>query len=449
MSWVVAIPSYKRPTELQKKTLSTLFKGKIPKDKVYVFVVKEDEEDYKKALNPDYYNILIVGEVGLVNQRQFIANYFDTNQLIIFIDDDINKFVRRTADAKLETVSDLSPLFDAGFDAMKKEGANIWGVYSCANPFYMKPGYTTNLKYLLGAFYGIRNTKDTAYDLKYGDNQEDKERTLRYWVKDNIIVRFNDIAAKTSHYTRGGILAVQPDRIKKTKEATELIAAEFPTYIVQIYKKAKEMYDLKFRTGNVAKSKPVDRDIKLLTIRDREKYETVRALLLDELHKVKIPKIKGKINSPGRGCVIGYIGRTTVFGYGMRTFKGYGDFVTNARYPELFKLLVEYGNLVVPKDWTYQTITVNHNVEAKKHKDSKNCGDSIIIGIGNFTGGDIKVWNTDDVTAYDYNLHDVPLMFNGATHYHQTMPFEGERYTFIFYRQTKDGGVAGVSMLGV
>ena len=191
--------------------------------------------------------------------------------------------------------------------------------------------------------------------------------------------------------------------------------------------------------------------IRILDIRDRERYDTARTALLDQLRKTTVPGIKGGVPDagPGRGDVIGKIGRTMVFGYGMRTFKGYGEFVSNKRCPDLFKCLVEFGNLVVPKDWTYQAITLNHGVEAKKHKDSKNCGDSVIIGIGDYTGGNLRIWETDDCEGEDYDLHNTPRMFNGSEHYHQTMPFEGERYTMIFFKQRKEGGTAGVTMIGV
>ena len=453
MNWVVAVPSYKRPEQLQKKTLMTLHNGKVPASKIFVFVVPEDEAAYKAALNPEYYNSIIVGDLGLIQQRKFIMKHFPKNQWILFMDDDVMKLMSRISDKAVAVIEDLNPMITKGFETMKREGANIWGIYPTANPFYMKEGYTTNLRYIVGAFYGLKNTKCKAYALKYTDGQEDKERTLRHWVKDGVVVRFNDIAPKTSYYAAGGILAREPDRIKKTKEATGLLLAEFPKYIRQVYKKANDSYDLLFRTGKIAqRTAPIlDTGIQTLTIRDMPAYETARTALLEQLRKTIIPKIKGGMPNagPGRGDVIGQIGRTMVFGYGMRTFKGYGEFISNGRYPDLFKFLVAFGNLVVPKDWTYQAITLNHGVEAKKHKDSKNCGDSVIIGIGDYTGGNLRIWETDDCEGEDYDLHNMPRIFNGALHYHQTMPFEGERYTMIFYKQRNEGGTTGVTMVGV
>ena len=90
---------------------------------------------------------------------------------------------------------------------------------------------------------------------------------------------------------------------------------------------------------------------------------------------------------------------------------------------------------LVPKGWEYQAITLNHGVKAKKHIDSKNVGKSVIIGIGNFTGGEIGVWRSDNTKPVYKNLHDKPIMFNGGLLPHETQPFEGNRYTMVFYKQ--------------
>jgi hypothetical protein len=193
--------------------------------------------------------------------------------------------------------------------------------------------------------------------------------------------------------------------------------------------------------------------IQILPIRSKSAYETAKTALLEELKDITIKRLGTPVKDvknpvTGRADVIGTIGRTMTMGYGMVKFKGYREFVWNKKYPELLKRLVEFGNRVVPKGWDYETITVNHGVKAKKHKDTGNAGDSVIIGIGDFTGGDIKVWDENDKNPKEYNLKDQPLMFNGATHYHQTMPFKGDRYTFIFYRQKREGTSKGVTMKG-
>ena len=465
MSWVVAIPSYSRPEVVKKKTLQCLKDGKVPASRIFVFVVKDQLEGYESIVPKELYNKMIVGEKGLVNQRQFINDYFKKGQDIVCMDDDIRALKHLTTSDtkdksknKIAVVTDLPKFFDMAFKVMKENKANIWGISAVANPFYMSDKVTTDLKYIVGAFYGIHNTKDPAYVLKFGDNQEDKERTARYFKKDGVVVRFGAYAPVTTYYAPGGLDS--STRKAETKAGTEVLMKAFPTYFKQLYKSARGIYDLQFKrsvgtegSGRVREIDTEETGIQVLPIRSKSAYETAKTALLEELKKVTVKRLGRPRTDPknpvtGRADVIGTIGRTMTMGYGMVKFKGYREFVANKQYPELLKRLVAFGNRVVPKGWDYETITVNHGVKAKKHKDVGNAGDSVIIGIGDFTGGDIKVWDEEDKNPEEYNLHDQPLMFNGANHFHQTMPFKGDRYTFIFYRQKREGHSKGVTMVG-
>ena len=57
-TYIVAIPSYDRPNVIVKKTLATLKKGKVNKDKIYVFVAnKQEEKKYRDVMDPAYISI--------------------------------------------------------------------------------------------------------------------------------------------------------------------------------------------------------------------------------------------------------------------------------------------------------------------------------------------------------------------------------------------------------
>jgi hypothetical protein len=101
--------------------------------------------------------------------------------------------------------------------------------------------------------------------------------------------------------------------------------------------------------------------------------------------------------------------------------------------------LIEYGNVVAPEGWTYTTITLNHGVQAKKHRDPRNVGKSIIVGFGDYEGGALRVWDPNDENPQDLDLKDKPTMFNGALLPHETQPFTGDRYTVIYYRHKYKG----------
>ena len=160
-------------------------------------------------------------------------------------------------------------------------------------------------------------------------------------------------------------------------------------------------------------------------------------ILLPKLRVPKHPRVlsgvcEGQLNLT-RGMKIGTIGRTVTFGYG-RTRRGFRPFVWNERYSELFSALIEYGRRVVPSGFFFNCITLNQNVQAKKHVDSLNVGESTIVALGDFEGGHLRVYsNETDFTAHD--IKDKPLTFNGSISAHETEPFTGTRWSIVFYKQ--------------
>jgi len=92
MDYVIAIPSYKRNETLKKKTLKVLKEYNIPKNIINVFVADKPEYDlYNETLDKDSYNKLIIGKPGIKEIRNFMANYYDEGQKIVYMDDDIGK----------------------------------------------------------------------------------------------------------------------------------------------------------------------------------------------------------------------------------------------------------------------------------------------------------------------------------------------------------------------
>ena len=104
---------------------------------------------------------------------------------------------------------------------------------------------------------------------------------------------------------------------------------------------------------------------------------------------------------------------------------------SSLRYPILERCL---RSLVAAYDpaFRFTNITVNHNLVCKPHRDTGNIGDSLIIGFGDYTGGQLAI----DDTAGGYRAVDIRnrfVRFNGAENKHWTLPFTGERYSAVFY----------------
>jgi len=442
--WIVAIPSYRRPALVLTKTLKTLRLAGVPQERITVYVADEAQLEAYRAAGVTGW--IQVGVPGLAAQRQFIQEQWPVGQKIVFMDDDISQ-VKRLVGTRLEKVTDIPSLFDEAFRAMETAGANIWGVYPAASALYMSDNVATNLCYLPGGLFGIQNTRGPT--LRYGDNQEDKERTLRYWKRDGIICRLNYVTILTRNYGPGGMDT--PTRKAETQEATQKLVEEFPGLVKQIHKAKHGIYDIKFKRITPYRTLPPEQaNTRIDVLPLVEGYEEARATLLRELQKIRIPTL-GRPTKPYRRVrhgsrvdIIGSIGRSATFGFGNTRARGINEFAPNTKWPEVLKAMIDFGNLIAPEGWDYTTITLNHGVQAIKHKDSRNVGRSIIVGIGDYEGGSLRVWDPNDENPQDLDIKDKPTMFNGALLSHETQPFTGQRYTIIYYRQQWKGACKGM-----
>ena len=458
MEYVITIPSYNRTKTITEKTLSVLKSYSIPKDNIYVFVADDVQRDlYKSEVPADLYGHLIVAKKGLVNARNFITDYFEENQAIVSFDDDVSEIVVLNDMKKLERLPDLEKLITSAFNACTSQKRRLWGIYPIANAFYMSKTISTDLKFCIGHMWGCFNTKDIRVTMDY---KEDYERTLKFAVRDGGVIRFNSVAAKTKLGAPGGIGVSAEKRIEENTLISNKLITMFPGLVrlnprrpgeVLLSRSVKSLSG----SGSTIVSGKDDATVRRVPIRDLEAYKEARTKFLEEVQKITVPKIdktqydeKGNIKVRQRDLIIGSEGRTMNFGY-LQTRRGWKEGAFNKKKPELFSALVELGNRSVPKGWKYSTITLNHNVKAKKHIDGKNVGDSIIVAVGKFTDGGLYIYNQEDTERELYDIKDKPTMFNGALLPHETEAFTGERYTIIYFNQKEDARVEGKSMIGI
>jgi len=233
--YIICIPSYKRSHVCKERTLNALHNHKIDPKKIYVYVATKEEYDtYLTILDQTMYNKLIVGKKGLVPQRQFIANQWPENQKIVFLDDDIESIdLSLSAHFKKHN---LDYFIQFAFSECIKYKSYIWGVYAVFNPFFRKARkeMTTDLNYIVGAFYGIINRPNLkAVQLtitKENGQKEDVERTLKYFLHDGVVLRFNKIGFITKYYGKEGGLGRFEDRLKPMAEACTKLKAKYGDY---------------------------------------------------------------------------------------------------------------------------------------------------------------------------------------------------------------------------
>ena len=263
-NYVVAIPSYNRANEIVDKTLTTLLKGGVPKNRIYIFVAnKEQEKLYDSTVPKTHYHKIVVGKIGIAHQRVFISNYFPENKYIVSLDDDVeelqqlvggrgskstkatrkhtaaranNKGTRQVGKApagKLVKLKDLDNFFNDAYKILKKEHLYIWGVYPVRNAFFMYTKTTTDLKFIIGVTFGYINRKLKGLIPKT-EGKEDIEQSILYYKMDGGVVRFNNIVPKTKFNAPGGL---GTDRQDMNKKAAEYLKKTYPDIVTVFYRK--------------------------------------------------------------------------------------------------------------------------------------------------------------------------------------------------------------------
>ena len=238
MEYVVAIPSYNRPNEIIKKTLKTLADGGVDMERVFIFVANEEQAVLYK---PTGYKI-IIGVIGIANQRVFISKYFPVGQYIISLDDDVEE-LQTLQESKLVKLTDLHTFFTSSYKILMRENLFIWGIYPVRNAFFMKSGVMTkSLKFLIGVCYGyINRNLHELYPTAEG--KEDIEQSILYYMKDGGVIRFNHVAVKTKFNAVGGL---GKDRYEMNAKASQLLKERYPN-VVKIFHRKNGMCEVRLK----------------------------------------------------------------------------------------------------------------------------------------------------------------------------------------------------------
>ncbi len=115
----------------------------------------------------------------------------------------------------------------------------------------------------------------------------------------------------------------------------------------------------------------------------------------------------------------------------------------NTLFPELMKAAFELEIALRPDREPSSTIAINRNAQFRPHVDNgAGAGQSrsLIVGLGTYAGGELVV---------EGDKHDIrykAIEFNGWTQRHWTMPFEGERYSLVWFTPKGCEGVHGIDI---
>jgi hypothetical protein len=395
----IVIPSYSRSDQIVKKTLKVL--NDVVAD-IYVFVVEEEFEEYKKVIDDRIH--VIVGEKGLANQRNFITNYFDEGEVLVSIDDDIEE-VHIKSGKPLQTILEECCEF-------VKINDGILGFPPTFNKFWNKAeGYKKGLYYIIGAFFVFKNDR-IQVTKSIG---EDFERSVKYFEKYGYVSRCNDLIYKTKYYTNKGGMMQEGRNTNNIYSDLVKLYYQYPHLLQLRTKKLKEeIVNLSVKKSEVPK-------VMILP----------KINIFDDLQKMldgaKIKKTSG--SKQGSGSRPNFpVHQKSCFGYIQRRFKKKKIelSVDSINYPNIYEELKRIGNIICP--FEFKSIHVLKNCVCPKHRDAKNTQKSVLVSFGDYTGCNLVV---EDVV---YDARHTPIIFDGKTMEHwNTDDLVGTKYSLIFY----------------
>jgi len=103
---------------------------------------------------------------------------------------------------------------------------------------------------MCGGLYGIINRPENTNMLltltARNGQKEDVERSIRYFVEDGIVIRFNRIGFVTKNYGKVGGLGTFKQRLEPMKDASELLQQTYPQY-GKVFCRRNGMTEIRFK----------------------------------------------------------------------------------------------------------------------------------------------------------------------------------------------------------
>ena len=245
MDYKIAIPSYKRSETIKKKTLRLLDDYGIDKSKIKIFVADNDEERiYNKSLGNQY--DIVVGVPTIGSQRNFIEDYYKEDTNLMMFDDDLDNVLVKVDDKTLVKCNDLEKEFiEKGFGICRKIGAKTFGIYAASNSYFMKKRYYTKLSYIIASMFGVIVSHD-PFLKRVTNHGEDYEYSIRQYIKNKKLLRFDYMTVKSNYYKESG--GLQEIRTKKyVYESIKKIEDLFPQYCSMYIRKSTGNAELRLK----------------------------------------------------------------------------------------------------------------------------------------------------------------------------------------------------------
>jgi len=247
IDYQIAIPSYKRPETIKKKTLKVLESHNIDPNRVTIFVANAEElEAYTNSLLDTPYQKLVVGVPTIGAQRNFIERYYPEGTRLMMFDDDVEEVQRKISEQKLGPIDNLEEeIIFRGFEECEKVGAKTFGIYAASNAYFMKDRVYTKLCYIIASMFGVivEHSDDLVRVTNHG---EDYEYSIRQYVRNGAVARLDNYTVKSNYYKEDG--GLQTIRTKEYVHASiTKIAEMFPDLCNMYIRETTGMAELRLK----------------------------------------------------------------------------------------------------------------------------------------------------------------------------------------------------------
>lgn len=390
----IAIPSFKRSDNF----LSLQFVEDY-KEITYIFVHKDEEKLYRDAIGEGW-NI-VVGEYNNLNEKvNFIIDYFDEGEIVLYMEDDIKWFK-----------NPLSVWLDEAKEYLEK--SNLGLMTFCPTSMWSErtKGFKEGIYFGVGVLHLYKNDKELKVSVSMG---WDFERSILYYKKYGKNIRnFNAYFRTKYHNNKGGLEDERDKKIENmVKEHNELV------FKYSDYLKFNDKKMFKGVYGNPVLKK----SIKPSPILELGYYDGF-GKLYEMLEKITIPYTRegARRGFPKfRGQCAGLIRPRC-------NYKGYLEVSAfSKKNPEISEEIHRIGKVICP--FPFETIQINKNLVCPKHHDGNNNSQSVLVSFGEYTGCNIVV------DEKKYCAKNRPIIFDGAKYEHyNTDDLVGNKYSLVFF----------------
>ena len=238
----VAIPSLGRSDTIQGKTIECLLKLGVKPSQIDIYVDDFEADLYRNKLEPSSYNkIISVKPCSLAEKRNYIHSNYRLGAKLIVCDDDLKGLLYKPhpESTKLKEMNEAQwkNLVSNAFDCCETFGATLWGVYPVVNAYFMKLNFSADLRFIIGQLYG-RIVDHSDETLLADTVKDDYELTIKSFIKDNAVIRFNYVAVNSKVYSGvGGLSGIRTPEL--SAQAASYLTKNWPQYVATKVKLGK------------------------------------------------------------------------------------------------------------------------------------------------------------------------------------------------------------------